>query len=59
MNLQMVTDLHPVCGPPPQEVQVVDDEETHLTGKESVQGAAREISSVTPRSAGVSEEVQQ
>ena len=55
----MVADLHPVGGPPPQEVQVVDDEQAHLAGQERVQGAAREISSVTPRRAGVSEEVQQ
>ena len=23
-EFEVVTDLHPVCGPPPQEVQVVD-----------------------------------
>ena len=58
-EFEVVTDLHPVGGPPPQEVQVIDDEQAHLTGQKRVQGAAREIGSVAPRRAGVSEEVQQ
>ena len=58
-EFEVVTDFHPVGGPPVQEVQVVDDEQANLAGQERVQGAAREIRSVTPRGAGVGEELQQ
>jgi hypothetical protein len=55
----MVADLDPVGLPPPQEVQIVDDQQPHLTRQHAVQDPVAELAGRALETAGVAEKLQQ